>query len=87
MAVILEGASIVREFQGVYTNVLTYKRHCDTCGYLAPTVSTIVSLMSQDASYDDAYYEAEGFWCPDCTTYQAVRILLERGKEAIYHKD
>ena len=81
MAVIVEGASIVREFQGIYTNVLTYRRHCDTCGYLAPTVYTIVSLMSEDASY-----EAEGFWCPDCTTYQAVRVQLERGQETIYQK-
>jgi len=86
LAVIVEGASIVREFQGIYTNVLTYRRHCDTCGYLAPTVSTIVSLMSQDASYDDGSYEAEGFSCPDCTTYQAVRIQLERGQETIYQK-
>jgi hypothetical protein len=54
LAVIVEGASIVREFQGIYTNVLTYRRHCDTCGYLAPTVSTIVSLLSQDASFDIA---------------------------------
>ena len=49
--------------------------------------STIVSLLAQDASYDDASYEAEGFSCPDCTTYQAVRIQLERGQEAIYQKD
>ena len=87
MAAIVEGASIVREYHGVYTNVLTYKRRCDSCGYLAPTNSTIVALLAQDASYDDASYEAEGFLCPDCATYQAVRIQLERGQEAIYQKD
>ena len=88
MAAIVEGARLVREYHGVYTNVLTYKRHCDACGYLAPTTSTIVALLSQNASYgDDISYEAEGFLCPDCTTYQAVRIQLERGKEAIYQKD
>jgi len=87
VAAIIEGASIVREYHGVYTDVITYKRRCDGCGYLAPTNSTSVSLLSQAAADADDSYEAEGFWCPDCTTYQAVRILLERGKEAIYHKD
>ena len=89
MAAIVEGASIVRVYQGAYTNVLTYRRHCDACGYLAPTVSTIVSLPSEGASShkDASYYEAEGFSCPDCANYQAVRIQLEEGKEAIYQKD
>ena len=87
MAAIVEGASVVSEYRGVYTNVLTYKRHCEACGYLAPTNSTIVSLLSHDVSYHDASYEAEGFSCPDCTTYQEVRIQLERGQEAVYQKD
>ena len=86
-AAIIEGASIVREYHGVYIDVITYKRRCDPCGYLAPTNSTIVSLLFQDATDADDSYEAKAFWCPDCTTYQTVRILLERGKEAIYHKD
>jgi hypothetical protein len=87
LAAIVEGASSVREYHGIYTNVLTYKRRCDACGYLAPTNSTIVSLLAQDTFYEDDSYEAEGFSCPDCTTYQAVRIQLERGQEAIYQKD
>ncbi len=87
MAAIVEGARLVSAYHGAYTNVLTYKRHCDACGYLAPTNSTIVSLLSPDASYGDGSYEAEGFLCPDCTTYQAVRIQLEPGQEAVYKKD
>ena len=88
MAAIVEGARLVSEYHGVYTDVMTYKRYCDACGYLAPTTSTIVALLSEDASYiDGSYYEAEGFLCPECTTYQAVRVQLERGKEAIYQKD
>ena len=88
---IVEGARIVGEYYGVYANVLTYKRCCDTCGYLAPTNSTVVALLSQEenASYEDEdiFYEAEGFLCPECTTYQAVSIRLERGAEAIYQND
>ena len=64
MAAIVEGASIVREYHGIYTNVLTYKRRCDACGYLAPTNYTIVSLLAQDAFYKYDSYEAEGFSCP-----------------------
>ena len=68
MAVVVEGASIVREYQGVCANVLIYKQRCDACGYLASINSFAVSLVPHDA------YEIEGFSCPCCTNYQAVRI-------------
>jgi hypothetical protein len=84
---IVEGANIVGEYYGAYANVLTYKRCCDKCGYLDPTNSTIVSMLSRDGSYEDVFYEAEGFSCPDCATYQAVSIRLERWEEAIYQEE
>ena len=87
MGAIVEGARLIREYHGVYTDVLTYRKQCDACGYLAPKTFTIVSLLSEDASYNGVTYEAEGFSCPDCTTYQAVRIQLEPGREAVYKKD
>ena len=74
----VEGASIVGTYYGAYANVLTYKRRCNTCGYLAPTNSIIVSMLPRDVSYEGVSYEAEGFSCPDCATYQAVSIRLER---------
>jgi len=87
----VKGAIPVKEYHATYAHVLTYKRRCDTCGYLAPTNSTVVALLSQEenASYEDEdiFYEAEGFLCPECTTYQAVSIRLERGAEAIYQND
>ena len=74
MAEVIEGASLVREYQGAYTNVLTYKERCDACGYLAPKDSLAFSMLPSEASY-----YTEGFLCPGCAKYQAVRIRLEPG--------
>jgi hypothetical protein len=68
LAVVDDGASIVREYQGLCANVLTYKQRCDACGYLASRNSVAVSMLPHDT------YETEGFLCPCCNTYQAVRI-------------
>ncbi len=70
MAEVLEGASLVREYQGAYANVLSYKQRCEACGYLAPNESHAFSMLPSEASYD-----IEGFVCPSCA--QAVRIRLE----------
>ena len=77
MAEVVEGASLVGEFQGAYANVITYKQRCDACGYLAPRNSFAFSMLPSEASYD-----IEGFVCPGCAKYQAVRIRLETGRWA-----
>ncbi len=76
MAQVLEGASLVREFQGAYANVLLYKQRCDTCKYLAPNKSVAVSMLPYEG------YDTEGFLCPCCANYQVVRIRLELGRLA-----
>jgi hypothetical protein len=71
LAQVLEGASLVREFQGAYINVLTYKQQCSTCAYLAQNNSIVFSMLPYDS------YDTEGFVCPCCSNYQAVRVRLE----------
>ena len=68
MAVAVEGATVVREHQGIYYNVLVYKQRCDTCGYRAPTNSLAVAAMPEDA------YDINAFACPSCDNRQAVRV-------------
>jgi len=46
---VIEGASLVREYQGAYANVLTYKQQCDACGYLAPKDSFAFSMFPYEA--------------------------------------
>ena len=69
MRVVSEGAIIIGESQGAYLKVLTYKRRCGACGYLATEPSYAVSTSPHDASY-----AAQGFSCPRCAHHQAVRI-------------
>ena len=75
MAVVIEGATIVREHQGIYYNVLVYKQRCDTCGYGAPTNSFAVAPLSCDT------YDIRGFAYPSCDNHQAVRVRLGLGEE------
>ncbi len=73
MAEVLKGASLVREFQGAYINVLTYKQRCDACEYLAQNNCVVFSMLPCDS------YDTEGFVCPRCANYQAVSVRLELG--------
>ena len=75
MAVATVGATIVREHQGFYYNVLVYKQRCDACGYCAPTNSFAVAPSPWDA------YDIRGFPCPSCDNHQAVRVRLGIGEE------
>ena len=75
MAVAIEGATIVREHQGFYYNVLVYKQRCDACGYCAPTNSFAVAPSPCDA------YDIRGFPCASCDNHQAVRVRLRIGEE------
>ncbi len=70
MAVAVEGATVVREHQGVYYNVLVYKKLCDACGYSAPKNSFAVAALPCDT------YDIKVFACPSCDNRQAVRIQL-----------
>ena len=75
MAVAIEGANIVREYQGFCANVLVYKQRCDACGYCAPTNSFAVAPSPWDA------YDIRGFPRPSCDNHQAVRVRLGIGEE------
>lgn len=46
---IIESARIVRELQGAYANVITYKERCDACGYIAPKNSFAFSMLPSEA--------------------------------------
>ena len=75
MAVAIEGATVVREHQGIYYNVLVYKQRCDACGYCAPTNSFAVAQLTYGT------YDTRGFACSSCDNHQAVRVRLGLGEE------
>ena len=75
MAVAIEGATVVGEHQGLYYNVLVYKKRCDACGYGAPNNSFAVAPLPHDT------YDIGGFPCPCCDNHQAVRVRLGLGEE------
>ena len=83
MAEVIQEASLVREYKGAYANMLTYKEErYSACGYLAPKNSLAFWMLPSEASYD-----TEGFLCPGCTKYQAVRIRLEPGGWATGYRE
>jgi hypothetical protein len=71
----IEGATIVREYQGFCVNVLVYKQRCDGCGYRSSTNSFAVAALPYDT------YDIQAFSCPSCDNYQAVRVRLGLGVE------
>ena len=46
MAVAIQGAVLVREYQQAYTDNIVYRRRCDNCGYLAPTSAICVLSLA-----------------------------------------
>jgi predicted RNA-binding Zn-ribbon protein involved in translation (DUF1610 family) len=73
VAVAIEGAMILREYKGPYTNQIIYKQRCDNCGYFAPKPPVSVSCLP----YGTVMYggdHRESFICPFCGNRQAVRI-------------
>jgi len=74
LAVAIEGASIVREYQGFYANVLVYKQWCAACGYCVPTNSFAVAQLTKET------YDCQGFACPSCDNHQAVGVRLGLGE-------
>jgi ribosomal protein L37E len=75
LIVAVEGATVVREHQGIYYNVLVYKKHCGACGYGAPKNFFAVAALPCDT------YDIRCFACTSCDNRQAVRIRFEIGEE------
>ncbi len=73
MAVAISGAVIVSEYEGPYTNMVTYKQRCDNCGYVSPKPPVSVSCMPYGTVMYGCYHR-ESFVCPFCGNHQAVRI-------------
>ncbi len=73
MAIAVSGAVIVREYEGPYTNTVTYKQRCDNCGYFAPKPSISVSCLPYGTVMYGCYHR-DSFVCSFCGNRQVVRI-------------
>ncbi len=73
MAVAIEGAEIVREHEGPYTNQITYRQRCDSCGYVPPKPPITVSCLPHGTVMHGPYH-VESFVCPFCGNCQEVKI-------------
>ena len=73
VAVAIEGAVIVREYEGPYTNQIIYRQRCDNCGYFPPKSAISVSCLPYGTVMYGCYHR-ESFVCPFCGKRQAVRI-------------
>ena len=73
MAVAVEGAVILREYKGPYTNQITYRERCDNCGYFVPKPPISVSCLPYGTVMYGCYHRGS-FVCPFCGNRQAVTI-------------
>ena len=73
MAVAIEGAVILKEYEGPYTNQILYRQRCDTCGYISPGPPITVSCLPY-GTLMHGYYHAESFVCSFCGNRQEVQI-------------
>jgi hypothetical protein len=73
MAVAIEGAVIVRDYEGDVANQIIYKQRCDACRYIAPNPPIVVSCMPGGTVMYGCYH-AERFVCPFCGKHQEVRL-------------
>ena len=73
MAVAVEGAVILREYKGPYTNQITYRERCDNCGYFVPKPPISVSCLPYGTVMYGCYHRGS-FVCPFCGNRQAVMI-------------
>ena len=73
MATVISGATILREWEGPYTNTLVYKQRCDACGRLAPNLPISVRCLPYQTAMHGCYHE-ESFVCAFCGNRQAVKI-------------
>ncbi len=73
MAIAIEGAVIVKEYLGDYTNKVVYRRQCDECGYVDRGAPIPVSCEPYGTRMHGCYHR-EGFVCPLCGNQQAVKL-------------
>ena len=73
VAVAARGAEILRVYEGPYTNQVTYRQRCDTCGYLPPNPPITVSILPYGTVAHGTYH-AQSFVCIFCGHRQTVEI-------------
>ena len=73
MATAINGAVIVREWEGAYTNTVVYRQRCDNCGRLAPNLPITVRCLPYQTVMHGGYH-AESFVCSFCGNHQVVKI-------------
>jgi hypothetical protein len=73
MAIAISGATIISEYEGPYTNLVTYRRRCDACGYVPPGSPISVSIVS-GSTVAYGTYHTQSFVCPFCENRQVVEI-------------
>jgi hypothetical protein len=69
----VKGAEIVRIYEGPYTNQVTYRQRCDSCGYVPPNPPITVSILPYGNVAYGAYHAAS-FVCSFCGHRQTVEI-------------
>ena len=74
MAVAIEGAVIVRDYEGAITNQIVYKQRCDASGYIAPKSPIVVSCMPGGTKMYGCYHTEIFVCCPFCGNRQKVRL-------------
>ncbi len=73
MAIAIKGAHIVREYEGPYTNQITYRRRCDTCGYYRASPLITVRCVPYETVVDGRGH-AKSYICSFCGFRQEVQI-------------
>jgi ribosomal protein L37E len=73
MAVVISGAEIIREYEGAYTNYVTYRRQCEACGYVPPTPPITAAYWSAGEVLYGTYHKGI-FVCSFCGHLQKVEI-------------
>jgi hypothetical protein len=72
-AVAIAGAIIVGEHEGPFTNLVTYRRRCEACEYLACVPPITVSCLPYQTAMHGCYHQ-ESFVCSFCGNRQEVKI-------------
>jgi hypothetical protein len=73
MAIATEGALIVRQYEGLYMNLVTYRQRCGNCGYLPSKLPISVKVLPDGVVCLGSGHE-ESFVCPFCENRQAVKL-------------
>ncbi len=73
MVVAISGAVIVSEYEGPYTNMVTYKQRCDNCGYVSPKPPISIRTLPYETVAHGIYHKGN-FVCAFCRNRQMVEI-------------